>query len=312
MSKIPNPHDVLFRSTLKNLDVAKDFFKAHLPALVLNKINLNHLQLCDNSLLDEELKEQCSDVLYYSKLSDESCNYLYILTEHQSSPNKLMPFRILRYQLAIMGEHLKKHPKTTVLPIVFPILVYQEQADHKPYPYSLDIFDLFYDKELAKQTLAQPAYLIDISLFSDYEIKTHNLVALMEYLHKHAKDRDLLLIMNDLKELLLDTLKKIANNEILLSNYFESCLYYILLVGNVSNKKEFIKQLNTIPVVKEKMMGNLAHYFEEQGIAKGKAEGKAEAKKETAKVMLQKGADIHFISEVTNLTIQEINKLKGE
>ena len=28
--------------------------------------------------------------------------------------------------------------------------------------------------------------------------------------------------------------------------------------------------------------------------------------------MLQKGADIHFISELTNLTIQEINKLKGE
>jgi DNA topoisomerase IA len=33
---------------------------------ILNKINLNNLKLCDNSLLDEELKEQCSEVILAS------------------------------------------------------------------------------------------------------------------------------------------------------------------------------------------------------------------------------------------------------
>lgn len=171
MSKVLNPHDALFRSSLKNLYVAKDFFKAHLPKSVLTKINLDTLQFCNTSFIEEDLKEQFSDVLYYSQLDPNSGNYLYIIVEHQSAPQKLMPLRILRYQLAIIMQHLQENPKATTLPVVFPILFYQEQEDKKPYPYSLNIFDLFNDPEFAKQTLAQPAHLVDITRFSDNELK---------------------------------------------------------------------------------------------------------------------------------------------
>jgi predicted transposase YdaD len=140
-----------------------------------------------------------SDLLYYSKTDPSTGNYLYLLTEHQSSPQKLMPLRILRYQLAIIMQHLQTHPKSTILPVVFPILFFQGQKDQKPYPFSLNIFDLFNDIELAKKTLAQPAYLIDITRFSYDELKKHRLAALMEYLQKHSRDRDLLLLMQDLK-----------------------------------------------------------------------------------------------------------------
>ncbi|MGI9214855.1 MAG: Rpn family recombination-promoting nuclease/putative transposase [Gammaproteobacteria bacterium] len=302
MGNIYNPHDKLFSASLKNLEIAKDFFKAHLPSFVLDKINFDTLKFCNTSFLDEELKEQCSDVLYYSKSGENTFNYLCILVEHQSTPKKLMPLRILRYQLAIIMQHLQEHPKATHLPIVFPILFYQEQANSKPYPYSLDILDLFKDKELAKQTLAKPAHLVDITQFSDEELKKHNLVALMEYLQKHARDRDLLLSIHQLKQFIMDALDKIGDNEILLLTYMENCLYYIMSVGNVSNRKEFIKELNTIPVVKEKIMGTLAHYFEEQG--------KAEEKKHIARLMLVKGTDPKFISEVTNLTSEEIQQIQ--
>ena len=114
----------------------------------------------------------------------------------------------------------------------------------------------------------------------------------MEYLQKHARDRDLLLIMQDLKQFIIDTQKQIGNNEILLVTYIESCLYYIMTVGNVSDQKEFIKELKTIPVVKERIMGSLARYFEEEGMAKGKAEGKREA----ALSMKKRGLDLHLIS----------------
>jgi predicted transposase/invertase (TIGR01784 family) len=308
MSKIPNPHDALFRASLKNLDVAKDFFKAHLPTFILNKINFENLKFCNTSLLDEELKEQFSDVLYYSQSGYDAGNYLYVLAEHQSSPQKMMPLRILRYQLAIIMQHLQEHPQTTTLPVVFPMLFYQEQADKKPYPYSLSVFDLFNDAQLAKQTLAQPAHLIDITRFSDDELKKHKLAALMEYLQKHARDRDLLLVINDLKRLIIDIQAQINNNEILLVTYVESCLYYIMCIGNVSDHEEFARQLNTIPVVREKIMGTLAHRFEQQGIEKGIEKGI----KKTALAMIKEGADLNFISKVTKLTVKEINELKSE
>ena len=50
-----------------------------------------------------------------------------------------------------------------------------------------------------------------------------------------------------------------------------------------------------------------------EGIKEGKKEGIKEGKKEgikeNAKIMLKKGLDINLISEITGLTIEEINKL---
>ena len=46
--------------------------------------------------------------------------------------------------------------------------------------------------------------------------------------------------------------------------------------------------------------------------AKGRAEGKAEAKKETALAMLLEGSDLDFVTKITKLTFEEINKLKEE
>jgi hypothetical protein len=59
-------------------------------------------------------------------------------------------------------------------------------------------------------------------------------------------------------------------------------------------------------VVKERIMGSLACYFEEQGITKGQAEGKREA----ALSMLSKGLDIKLVSRVTKINIAEIKHLQ--
>ena len=47
----------------------------------------------------------------------------------------------------------------------------------------------------------------------------------------------------------------------------------------------------------------------EKLIEKGKLEGKLEGKIETAKKMKEKGTDFDFISEMTGLSIEEIEQL---
>lgn len=49
---------------------------------------------------------------------------------------------------------------------------------------------------------------------------------------------------------------------------------------------------------------------EAKGKAEGKAKGKAEEKKEIALAMLAEVSDLNFISKITKLTVEEINKLK--
>ena len=49
----------------------------------------------------------------------------------------------------------------------------------------------------------------------------------------------------------------------------------------------------------------------EEGEAKGREEGEAKGKAEIAKNLLAKGLDTSFISEVTGLSVPEIEKLSG-
>lgn len=55
---------------------------------------------------------------------------MYALIEHQSTPDKLMAFRLLRYALAAMQRHLDAGHDT--LPLVVPILFYHGKVSPRP------------------------------------------------------------------------------------------------------------------------------------------------------------------------------------
>ena len=57
-------------------------------------------------------------------------------------------------------------------------------------------------------------------------------------MQKHARDRDLLLAINDLKQFIIDTLEKIGNGEILLLTYI-SFLRLVLLRNLSIMRSEF-------------------------------------------------------------------------
>lgn len=49
--------------------------------------------------------------------------FVHLLLEHQSSPVKHMPLRVLEYMVAIWGRYLKEHPNTEYYPLVIPVVV---------------------------------------------------------------------------------------------------------------------------------------------------------------------------------------------
>ena len=182
MAEIHNPHDKLARQSLANIDVAKDFLATHIPKHILAKFDLNNIELSNRTYIDPQLTEQSSDIVYKVKMLDGTSGYLYFLVEHQSGALPFMPLRILKYQIAIMEDHLLQNRHESKLPIVLPTIFYT--GDKKPYPYSLNLFDLFYDYNFAEQTLMKPAHLVDITQISDEEIKTHTIIGLLELAQK--------------------------------------------------------------------------------------------------------------------------------
>ena len=87
-----------------------------------------------------------------------------------------------------MGSHLKQNEGATAdeevsLPF-HPVTLYHGKCS--PYPFSMDLFDLFRKKDLAKKILLDgPFPLIDLTVIPDEILLEHGYVAAMEVLQKH-------------------------------------------------------------------------------------------------------------------------------
>jgi predicted transposase/invertase (TIGR01784 family) len=294
-------HDKLFRKSLSNLAIAKDFIATHVPQHVLAKFDINTIKFHKTSYVEDKLKEQITDIVYRVKMLNGINGYLIFLIEHQSSPIKLMPFRVLKYQINIISDHIEQHPNDK-LPIVFPILYYC--GVEKPYPYTLNVLDLFCDYTLAEQTLTQPIHLVDVTTIPDEVIIQHKLIGLLELVQKHIKDKDLSLISATLKQIITNiTNQKHVDSGLL--RYIKINLYYIILLGNIERPNEFLNQLEEVPMMRGKIMGTLAHKFKDEG----KEEGKLEQAKSMALKMLQDGMCCSAIAKYTGLSKEEVKNL---
>ncbi len=106
----PTPHDTMFRQFLTQPDVARDFMEIHLPAELREICDLSTLTLESGSFVEDDLRQYFSDVLYSLK-TRAGDGYIHVLIEHQSTPDKHMAFRLMRYAVAAMQRHLEaKHP----------------------------------------------------------------------------------------------------------------------------------------------------------------------------------------------------------
>ena len=195
------PHDRFFRTMMADPKIIKEFFAQNLPENIKSIMDFATIQLQKESFIDDKLRLQITDLLYLTKFSNTP-GYLYLLIEHQSTPAKLMPFRVLKYIIAIMENHLNKTGEDE-LPIVYPLIFY---TGDKNYNYSTNIFDLFSNKELAQDTLYKSYQLVDLSRISDNELKQYLKYDVIARVMKHIYQKDFLPILKNI----LDELKYIV------------------------------------------------------------------------------------------------------
>ncbi len=326
MKKVNNPHDSYFRSAMSDVRVATEFFQQHLPAPIRQVVNLNTLELQKSSFIDEGLQSSMADILYAVQLNEQP-GYLYTLVEHQRKPDPLMPYRILRYQLRIMDQHLKKHHKQP-LPVIVPLVFYNGE---QLYPYSTDLFDLFGSQErLARQTLLQPFTLVDVTQIPDEKLKQLQWAGIMEFTQKHIFARDFMPFLREL----IPLLKRL--HEAGAQDYLLSTLTY-LFQADIENPAEIATIIgNEVSRSLGEEIMSLAEKLQQSGFQKGIAEGKIEGKIEGEMIGLQKGraegrsegeihaqrqiarnmlaqqADPLFVSKVTGLSLEEIQALSQD
>lgn len=301
----PTPHDATFRQFLTQPDIARDFMELHLPAELRAICDLNTLKLESGSFVEDDLRQYFSDVLYSLKTTAGD-GYIHVLVEHQSTPDKHMAFRLIRYAVAAMQRHLEAgHNK---LPLVIPVLFYT--GKRSPYPYSTRWLDEFDDPALAGTLYSSAFPLVDVTVIPDDEIADHRSMAALTLLQKHIHQRDLAELVDRLAPILLAGY--------LSSSQVISLVHYIVQAGETADAEAFVRELALrVPQHGDALM-TIAQQLEQKGIEKGlrqglqqgRQEGRNEGKLEVARSLLKMGMTHESVLEATGLTEEELAQIR--
>lgn len=315
--KSATPHDATFRQFLTHPDVARDFMQIHLPEKLLKICDLTTLKLESGSFVEDDLRQYFSDVLYSLRTSTGD-GYIHVLIEHQSTPDRHMAFRLIRYAVAAMQRHLEAGHKK--LPLVIPVLFYT--GKRTPYPWSTRWFDEFHDPVVAESLYSGAFPLVDITVIPDDEIMTHRSMAALTLLQKHIYQRDIASLTDHLVTLLMA--------DYLSSPQVMTLIHYLLQAGESVDYEAFVRELaQRVPQHGDALM-TIAQQLEQKGIEKGRAEGielgerrgiekgrsegrtegQREATLKIARTMLQNGLDRKTVIEMTGLTSDDLAQIR--
>ncbi|HFZ8994958.1 TPA: Rpn family recombination-promoting nuclease/putative transposase [Citrobacter freundii] len=293
------PHDAIFKQFLMHPETARDFLEIHLPPKFLTICDLNSIQLESGNFIEEDLRAYYSDILYSINMRDNK-GLIYVLIEHQSTPDKQMAFRLMRYAIAAMQRHLDAGHER--LPIVIPLLFYQGKT--APYPHTMRWLDMFPDPLLAEQIYSSAFPLVDITATPDDEIMTHRRIAILELLQKHIRQRDLMTLLTQLVTLL--------RLEYTTDKQLNALLNYMVHSGYTEEPQSFYRELAARTPQGEAMM-TLAEWFEQNGQQKGlqigRQEGSSAERLKIARRMLANGMDRALVIELTKLSAEEAEKM---
>ncbi|MFO0755873.1 MAG: Rpn family recombination-promoting nuclease/putative transposase [Byssovorax sp.] len=176
---VNNVHDALFKDTFSQVEHARGEIRRLLPPALARRVAFRSLALRPASFIDPAFASRHSDLLYTVRLSGRRA-FIYILFEHQSTSDPLMPFRLLVYVVRIWEAHLKKHPRQKRLPAIVPMVLHHSKRGWAA-PVSLDaLYDLDAGAlDAVASYLPQFHFLLDdLSKESDASLRTRAMSAL--------------------------------------------------------------------------------------------------------------------------------------
>jgi hypothetical protein len=135
------PHDLFVRFTFDHPERAAAGLRAALPSYVVDQVDWSSLRRVPGSVVDVELRETEIDLLFSARLSSGRPVLFYILLEHQSSVDRWMGLRMLRYVVRQLEHWRQEHPGGGLLPVIIPVVLYH--GPESPWTAPLRVEELF-------------------------------------------------------------------------------------------------------------------------------------------------------------------------
>ena len=288
-------HDKLFKIILSNKQEAAKFMN---KVLKINyKIMAEKLELYNKEYITTKFEKMESDIVY--KIAEKNT---YMIIEHQSIVDRSMSYRIFQYTAELLREVIEKDKVKNInylQPRIIAIVLYT--GNRKWNIQNID--DLQAPLEGYKK-IKPPYILVDINKFSKRELLEDDLMITKAMLIE--KEKSVEGILNSLEQI---RKKILANPNKRQMQLFMTIVRYILLSIDDEETKTLLQaEIEEMKGVEEDMLH--ATMVLNEAFEKREKKGRMAGIKEIAKKLLKQNMKIETISEITGLTIEEIEKLK--
>lgn len=122
-----HPHDGLVKRFLTRPEAAAVQLRVALPPALVDRLDWPSLRVVPGSYVDPKLRPRHSDILYAVELADTGQTaFVYVVMEHQSTPQRIMAWRLLQYACRVWERFEREHAgRIESLPLLVPLVLYQ-------------------------------------------------------------------------------------------------------------------------------------------------------------------------------------------
>ena len=309
--KVYYKHDKSFKFILASKEEMAEFLSQFLGVRLKNE----ELEEQKTEFINENFEKIESDIIY--KIKDTE---IYFLIEHQSSIDRNMPERIIKYSLALRDATDRnangRNQKYKVRVLVVPIVVY---TGSKKWNVGINFSNMQISKEEYQKYKLDQKYECYKEYLQKYMLIDINQDTKQELINKNTKMSNMMLIeksntKEELIKTLLELIKITGDKEML--KWLEKVVRYIL-PDMLGEEQEVI-----LENIKRKEVGNMEYYDngwcsritrnEKRKEARLIREGKRETILEIIKNMLRLKQDEKTIMRFTNAKQSDIEKAKRE
>ena len=310
---VNHQHDKIFRTVLDRKSDAIVLINKALNT----QLEVQDIEKYNSSFINKVFQNREADIVY--KIKDRS---IFILIEHQTKVDYLMPYRILEYEVAIMQSAIdldKIKNKESKIPLVIPIVLYtgnkkwnakkyleENQEKIEGIENGLENYNLIDINELTEKELLEDNSFISKMILIEKSKNTENIVEILEKIVKITKEED--------KETLRRIISIILEEKIGITKAKELIEKMEGDEGNMLAVVDMIRRENQMYIEIGKKEGRKEGRKEGkiEGKKEGKIEGKLEEKIKIVTNMLKEKFNVEMIQKITGVDKEEIEKIEKQ
>lgn len=185
ISHLKFSHDKLFKEIWSDVESARAFLENYLPSALLAVMDLTSLEIHKGSIVEKDLKEYYSDLLYRVR-TEKGHAFIYLLFEHKIYPDSLIHLQLLKNMIGIWSLNLKQRRSKNWISSDPWLLYHGKKNWNAP-----ERFSGLFDGDLGPTLsfISDFQYLLfDLTRFSDEEIRGTILVRVVLMMFKYVFD----------------------------------------------------------------------------------------------------------------------------